>query len=50
MLYESSVDVFEFIDWNEKHQLPNSADNFFEVIDAFNEATRNRARCLVACK
>jgi protein tyrosine phosphatase len=47
-LYESSVDVFEFIDWNEKHQLPNSTNNFFKILDAFTKTTR-RVPCLVSC-
>jgi protein tyrosine phosphatase len=47
ILYENFVEVFEFTDWNEKQQFPNSNNNFFQIIKQFNSA-KNWAP-LVAC-
>jgi hypothetical protein len=47
ILYENFVEVFEFTDWNEKQQLPNSNNNFFQIIKQFYSA-KNWAP-LVAC-
>jgi protein tyrosine phosphatase len=48
ILYENFVEVFEFTDWNEKQQLPNSNNNFFQIIKQFYSA-KNWAP-LVACR
>ncbi|XP_068900629.1 receptor-type tyrosine-protein phosphatase epsilon-like [Tenebrio molitor] len=48
ILYQNFVEVFEFTDWNEKQQLPNSNNNFFQIIKQFNFA-KNRTH-LVACR
>ncbi|KAJ3617028.1 hypothetical protein MTP99_011284 [Tenebrio molitor] len=49
ILYESCIYVYEFSDWNERQQLPNSKDNFFRIIDEFINFARHRAP-LIACR
>jgi protein tyrosine phosphatase len=48
LLYETFVYVFEFTDWNEKQQLPNSNNTFFQIIHDFNNSAKNWTP-LIAC-
>jgi protein tyrosine phosphatase len=46
-LYENVIYVCEFSDWNERRQLPNSNNNFFQIIDEFKNFARQWAPLIV---
>jgi protein tyrosine phosphatase len=47
ILYENVIYVCEFSDWNERRQLPNSNNNFFQIIDEFKNFARQWAPLIV---